>query len=64
MTLTVAVLATVSPASRALGRLLYPDIHQVAIYVGSGMVNHAPNSTETVRAQGIDLAPIFGYGRP
>jgi peptidoglycan DL-endopeptidase CwlO len=42
----------------------YSDIHHVAIYVGNGMVIHAPNSTETVRAQGIDLAPIYGYGRP
>ncbi len=42
----------------------YSDIHHVAIYVGNGIVIHAPNSTETVRAQGIDLAPIYGYGRP
>jgi peptidoglycan DL-endopeptidase CwlO len=42
----------------------YSDIHHVAIYVGNGVVIHAPNSTATVRVQGIDLAPIYGYGRP
>jgi cell wall-associated NlpC family hydrolase len=42
----------------------YSDVHHVAIYVGNGLVIHAPNSDETVRVQGIDLAPIYGYGRP
>lgn len=42
----------------------YGDIHHVAIYVGSGNVIHAPNADETVRVQGMDLAPVHGYGRP
>jgi peptidoglycan DL-endopeptidase CwlO len=42
----------------------YSDIHHVAMYVGDGMVIHAPSSGESVRVQTMGMAPIYGYGRP
>jgi cell wall-associated NlpC family hydrolase len=58
--------AHVSRAELAPGDLVfyYSDIHHVALYVGDGQVIHAPNSGETVRVDGMDMAPIAGYGRP
>jgi len=56
----------VSRSELAPGDLVfyYSDLHHVAIYVGDGVVVHAPTSGETVRAQAMDMAPIAGYGRP
>jgi cell wall-associated NlpC family hydrolase len=42
----------------------YGDVHHVAIYIGNGMVIHAPQTGDAVRAAGMDMAPIHGYGRP
>ena len=42
----------------------YSDIHHVAIYIGNGMVIHAPHTGDVVRAAGMDMAPVYGYGRP
>ena len=42
----------------------YSDVHHVAIYIGNGMVIHAPQTGDSVRAAGMDMAPIHGYGRP
>jgi cell wall-associated NlpC family hydrolase len=42
----------------------YGDIHHVAIYVGRGLVIHAPNPDEPVSVSRLDLGPVHGYGRP
>jgi peptidoglycan DL-endopeptidase CwlO len=42
----------------------YGDLHHVAIYVGRGMVIHAPNPDERISVSRLDLAPVHGFGRP
>ena len=43
----------------------YPgSLHHVAIYVGGGMVVHAPHTGDHVRMATIDRGPIAGYRRP
>jgi peptidoglycan DL-endopeptidase CwlO len=42
----------------------YAGIHHVALYVGQGQVIHAPSPGQTVQLHSIDMAPIYGYGRP
>jgi cell wall-associated NlpC family hydrolase len=42
----------------------YGDLHHVAIYVGRGMVIHAPNPDERISVSRLDLAPVQGFGRP
>jgi cell wall-associated NlpC family hydrolase len=42
----------------------YSDIHHVAIYIGGGMVVHAPHTGDHVRMATIDRGPIAGYRRP
>jgi cell wall-associated NlpC family hydrolase len=43
----------------------YPgSLHHVAIYIGGGMVVHAPHTGDHVRMATIDRAPIAGYRRP
>jgi cell wall-associated NlpC family hydrolase len=42
----------------------YSDIHHVAIYIGRGMVIHAPNPDERVSVTRMDQAPVHGFGRP
>lgn len=42
----------------------YSDIHHVAIYIGGGMVVHAPHTGDHVRMGTIDRGPIAGYRRP
>ena len=42
----------------------YGDLHHVAIYVGRGMVIHAPNPDERISVSRMDLAPVHGFGRP
>ena len=43
----------------------YPgSLHHVAIYIGGGMVVHAPHTGDRVRMATIDRGPIAGYRRP
>ncbi|MFI5890309.1 NlpC/P60 family protein [Actinoplanes sp. NPDC051513] len=43
----------------------YPgSLHHVAIYIGDGMVVHAPHTGDHVRMATIDRGPIAGYRRP
>jgi cell wall-associated NlpC family hydrolase len=43
----------------------YPgSLHHMAIYVGGGMVVHAPHTGDRVRMGTIDRGPIAGYRRP
>ncbi|MFI1996478.1 C40 family peptidase [Actinoplanes sp. NPDC020271] len=42
----------------------YSDVHHVAIYIGKGMVVHAPHTGDFVRMATIDRGPIAGYRRP
>jgi cell wall-associated NlpC family hydrolase len=42
----------------------YSDVHHVAIYIGGGMVVHAPHTGDFVRMATIDRGPIAGYRRP
>ncbi|HEX6500955.1 MAG TPA: NlpC/P60 family protein [Micromonosporaceae bacterium] len=42
----------------------YSDVHHVGMYVGGGLIVHAPNSNDVVRMARLDIAPIAGYGRP
>ncbi|MEV6349490.1 NlpC/P60 family protein [Actinoplanes sp. NPDC051851] len=42
----------------------YSDVHHVAIYIGGGMVVHAPHTGDYVRMATIDRGPIAGYRRP
>lgn len=58
--------AAVSRAELRPGDLVfyYSDVHHVGMYVGGGLVVHAPNSNDVVRMARVDMAPIAGYGRP
>jgi cell wall-associated NlpC family hydrolase len=43
----------------------YPgSLHHVSIYIGGGMVVHAPHTGDKVRMATIDRGPIAGYRRP
>ncbi len=42
----------------------YADVHHVALYIGGGMVVHAPHTGDHVRMATIDRGPITGYRRP
>ncbi|GGL17065.1 C40 family peptidase [Mangrovihabitans endophyticus] len=43
----------------------YPgSLHHVALYIGKGMVVHAPHTGDYVRMATIDRGPIAGYRRP
>ncbi|WP_229073234.1 NlpC/P60 family protein [Actinoplanes sp. DH11] len=42
----------------------FADVHHVAIYIGGGMVVHAPHTGDHVRMATIDRGPIAGYRRP
>jgi cell wall-associated NlpC family hydrolase len=43
----------------------YPgSLHHVAMYIGGGMVVHAPHTGDQVRMATIDRGPIAGYRRP
>jgi cell wall-associated NlpC family hydrolase len=59
---------SVTPISRSQLRpgdvvFYYPDVHHVGIYMGNGMMVHAPNFGEPVRMDRIDQQPIYGFGR-
>jgi len=58
---------SVSRANLQPGDLVfyYPgSLHHVAIYIGGGMVVHAPHTGDYVRMATIDRGPIAGYRRP
>jgi peptidoglycan DL-endopeptidase CwlO len=59
-------MAHLTRADLAPGDLVfyYSDIHHVAIYIGNGVVIHAPQTGDVVRASSMDMAPIYGFGRP
>jgi cell wall-associated NlpC family hydrolase len=40
------------------------SLHHVAIYIGGGLVVHAPHTGDHVRMATIDRGPIAGYRRP
>jgi len=42
----------------------YSDLHHMAIYIGGGMVVHAPHTGDYVRMALMDRAPIAGFRRP
>ncbi|HEX6500958.1 MAG TPA: NlpC/P60 family protein [Micromonosporaceae bacterium] len=42
----------------------FSDVHHVGIYVGNGLMVHAPTSGDYVRMQYIDKLPINSFGRP
>jgi peptidoglycan DL-endopeptidase CwlO len=41
----------------------FSDVHHVGIYVGNGLMVHAPHTGDYVRMQYIDAMPINSYGR-
>jgi cell wall-associated NlpC family hydrolase len=59
-------MAHISKSALAPGDLVfYNGLGHVAIYVGSGMVIHAPNSRTVVKEVTIAQAgSVYGYGRP
>ncbi len=55
------------PASQARpGDLVffYSDLHHMGIYVGNGLMVHAPHSGDVVRMQYVNAMPLAGYRRP
>lgn len=58
---------TAVPASQARpGDLVffYSDLRHVGLYVGNGMVVHAPSSGDRVRMAYVSNMPVAGYRRP
>jgi cell wall-associated NlpC family hydrolase len=58
---------SVSRADLRQGDLVfyYADLHHMGIYVGGGMIVHAPTTGDFVRMRKLDIgAPIAGYRRP
>lgn len=57
------------PVSRADARagdlvFFYGDLHHMGMYVGNGLMVHAPRSGKPVQMQSIDVMPIAGFRRP
>ncbi|SDY79286.1 Cell wall-associated hydrolase, NlpC family [Micromonospora pattaloongensis] len=42
----------------------YGDLHHVGMYVGAGMMIHAPQEGQSVRLNAVNFQPVYGYGRP
>jgi cell wall-associated NlpC family hydrolase len=57
--------STVSRANARPGDLVffYSDLHHVGMYVGNGIMVHAPRSGKPVQMQHIDVMPIAGFKR-
>lgn len=60
--------ATVGRVTRAELRpadlvFYYEDLHHVGLYLGEGLMVHAPQPGSTVRIDPVDHAPVAGYGR-
>ncbi len=58
--------AAVSRADARPGDLVffYGDLHHVGMYVGNGLMVHAPTSGDVVRMAYIDNMPVAGFRRP
>ncbi|HZN19999.1 MAG TPA: NlpC/P60 family protein [Micromonosporaceae bacterium] len=56
----------VSRANARPGDLVffYSDLHHMGMYVGNGLMVHAPRSGDVVRMAYIDRMPIAGFRRP
>ncbi|GAB3819490.1 C40 family peptidase [Micromonospora zhanjiangensis] len=42
----------------------YGDLHHVGVYVGNGIMVHAPQEGEPVKMTEIDVMPVAGFRRP
>lgn len=42
----------------------YQDLHHVGIYIGEGLMIHAPRTGERIRVDQAEFQPVYGYGRP
>jgi cell wall-associated NlpC family hydrolase len=42
----------------------YGDLHHVGMYVGNGLMVHAPQPGESVKMTEIDVMPVAGFRRP
>jgi cell wall-associated NlpC family hydrolase len=42
----------------------YSDLHHMAMYVGNGLVVHAPQTGEQIKMAKMDFLPVYGFGRP
>lgn len=58
--------AVVSRANARPGDLVffYSDLHHMGLYVGNGLMVHAPHAGDVVRMAYIDKSPIAGFRRP
>jgi cell wall-associated NlpC family hydrolase len=56
----------VSRANARTGDLVffYGDVHHVGVYVGNGLMVHAPHTGDVVRMAKIDYMPVTGFVRP
>jgi cell wall-associated NlpC family hydrolase len=56
----------VSRANARPGDLVffYSDLHHMGMYVGNGLMVHAPHSGDVVRMQYISVMPLAGFRRP
>lgn len=57
------------PVSRAEARpgdlvFFYDNLSHVGLYVGNGLMVHAPQAGDVVRMRDIDIMPIAGFRRP
>jgi peptidoglycan DL-endopeptidase CwlO len=58
-----------TPVSRADARpgdlvFFYSDLSHMGLYVGNGLMVHAPRTGDVVRMRSIDVMPIAGFRRP
>ena len=44
--------------------MFYSNLGHVAIYIGGGMVIHAPQAGENVKKASVNMMTPYGYGRP
>jgi cell wall-associated NlpC family hydrolase len=58
--------AVVSKADARPGDLVffYSDLHHVGLYVGNGLMVHAPHPGDVVRMAPITMMPLAGFRRP
>ncbi|MFI6758287.1 NlpC/P60 family protein [Micromonospora sp. NPDC050417] len=56
----------ISRANARAGDLVffYGDLHHVGMYVGNGLMVHAPQSGQPVKMTKIDVMPVAGFRRP